>query len=211
MNYNDRDFRLPWTKPITKQEWKTFLDFNFGNESRPIAYSVVSELVSAFHGVEFLEIGFGQCYDFINCFKPAHDSGSMVYSGVDITEQFAKYAKEEYPEYRFGVGGFMDIDKDYDIIYTSQTLEHQHPYEFEHSISNMLNHSKVACVIVWFQSPRPDGYNHWSSVDGFGGEGAWVNRYNSDVVKNIIEGAGFRFTIHKANEDRSIYVCERDK
>jgi hypothetical protein len=211
MSSDIKDFRVPWTKPISKQEWKSFLDFNFDNPSRPVVYELLSGYFRGKSGISFLEIGFGQCRDFDNCFRAWHDTGVVIYRGVDITEQFVRYAREEYPQYDFAVGGFTSIDKTYDIVYTSQTLEHQHPDEFAGSLKNMLDHTKSVCMIVWFQSPRPDGYSKWSDVDGFGGEGAWVNRYNNVVVSDTIKNAGFNFTVHTASEDRSVYFCERVK
>lgn len=210
MTTDDRDSRAAWTKPITREEWRSFLDFNFNNPSRPLVYRHVPEMLKGSAGASFLEIGFGQCQDFKNCFKALHDAGMINYRGIDITEQFARYAAEEYPGYDFGVGGFDDIDKDCDVIYTSQTLEHLHPDKYREALKNMLYHARRYCVIVWFQTPGPEERIHWSDVDGFGNEGAWVNRYSAKVIDDMIWSAGMWRFINHANEDRSIYVCGRE-
>lgn len=209
MTTDERDSRPAWTKPITREEWRSFLNFNFDNPSRPLVYRHVPEMLEGSTGASFLEIGFGQCQDFKNCFKALHDAGTISYRGIDITEQFARYAAEEYPGYDFGVGGFDDIDKDYDFIYTSQTLEHLHPDKYREALKNMLAHASRYCVIVWFQTPGPEERIHWSDVDGFGGEGAWVNRYGAVNVGQVIRDAGFAYTVYQANADRSVYICER--
>jgi hypothetical protein len=209
---NDKDFKKAWTGRQSKAQWRKFLNFSFGNGTRKPAYARISKIVGGEHGLNFLEIGFGQCYDFNQCFKGLHDSGNIRYSGIDITEQFANYASEEFPGYNFKCGGFLDVSpKSHDIIFTANTLEHQHPETYEQSLRSMLDGARKMCVIIWFQQPREKWYMHWAAKDGFDGTGAWVNRYDIDHVKKIISECGLTLEIDQVDENRSIYYCTRSK
>jgi len=197
-----------WEKPISIEEWRDFLKFSFDNGTREPVYKYINEYVKDRIDVSFLEIGFGQCRDFLQCFQKLHDRGFIEYVGADITSQFVSYAEREYPKYVFRQGGFANADS-FDIIFTANTLEHQHPDEYGKALRNMLDAARELCIIIWFQAPRQNGYMHWESNDGFGGVGAWVNRYDKNEIVRIINDRGFSLDIQALDENRQIYYCKR--
>jgi hypothetical protein len=192
------DCKTPWQPPISKQQWKDFLNFSFADKDRPIIYQIISEYTSNNNKPTLAEIGFGQCYDFQQCFKQLHDTGELIYSGIDITEQFVNYAKSEYPNHDFKTQNFYSYDQPaFDITYTRGTLEYQAPSKLYESLENLLKRTNNLCIISWFIPPETHSIQ-WVN-DGFNNVGAYVNTYDYKLTKEIIEKHGFQLKIHVAN------------
>ena len=217
MNLTQRqsDARAPWAGKLTKEQWDRFLSHNFKHPTRQLSYRLIEKYIMKQPEEEmpltFLEVGFGQCFDFKQCFQKMHDGGIIRYQGWEIIKQFVDYAKEEYSGYGFRLGGFLDMEKDFDIIYTRHTLEHQLPKEYEQCLVNMLTHTKKLAVISWFQSPKDIERIYWEVNHGTGRTGAWVNIYDKKKILAMVETAGFNCSITKFDLHNEIYFMERKK
>lgn len=205
----DKDFRAPWAKPISYEEWRGFLAHDFHNPSREVAYGIINNFFrNDFYRRSVCEIGFGQCLDFINLFKPMCGYG-LIYRGYDITPQFVKYAKKEHPGHNFEVGGFDNLPpSQYDITYTRHTLEHQHPHDYKLALYKLLQATRELCIITWFLPPQKQEHIFWSETDGFDNTGCWVNTYDQDKIFEIIEQAGFDREIIQSGTNQ-VYVLRR--
>ncbi len=192
------DFKAPWTNPISYEEWGKFLQHNM-TYGRKEAYDVINDCVSDSRRRSFLEIGFGQCYDFDCCFQRLHNFGNIMYNGWEVTKQFVEYAKRKYPVYSncFDNLSFDSLQlstnitkyRAFDIIYTRHTLEHQHPNNGYKYFINILKATKELAVVVWFKPPGVEKLT-WNSRDG-DGKGAYVNTYSRAELTNIINQHSF--------------------
>jgi len=207
-----KDYRAAWLGPITKHKWDNFLKHTFNDPTREKAYKVIIEYILKKNSVvplSFDEIGFGQCLDFKQCFQLLHDKNRIKYTGYEITKQFVDFAKEEYPDYQFKAGGFLNLTVPADITYTRHTLEHQHPEIYEKSLIEMLKMTKHLCIIVWFQAPRGKESFFWAKNDGFENTGAWVNIYHEAKIDTIIKSAGFKKGKIITDINKQTYILER--
>lgn len=205
------NYAAPWKSKISYETWCSFLQHNFTDPSRQEIYKFFNQYLrinSEEPNKSFLEIGFGQCYDFVNCFKNFHDMGIINYTGWDITEQFVKFANKKYNpdaffnkapiKYKFECGGFQHlVEKNFDIIYTRHTLEHQHPSNCYRFFENLLEAVNELIVVCWFQVPGEEVFS-WNDRDGFKHEGAYVNKYSSVRLNELIKKHGWNNRIIKS-------------
>ncbi|MHC4572551.1 MAG: glycosyltransferase [Planctomycetota bacterium] len=207
------NFKLPWARPITKDKWRSFLSHDFTNVSRETISQVLREYLGRTERpfpLDFVEVGFGQCYDFIKFAKRFHDEGKINYVGYDITEQFVKYAREEYPGYSFRHGGFLSLETDsFYISYTRHTFEHLSPDLYEACLRKMLKATRDLCIITWFKPPSAKESFRWSESDGFEHTGAYVNTYAKRKILAIAERAGFHVEILEPDSNDEIYLLKR--
>jgi len=215
-NFLAHDFTAPWQSKITKEQWIQFLTHTFHQEDREKVYELLHSYLesisppqsavtnSAFYyksPLTFLELGFGQCYDFAHCFMLLHDIETIEYTGQEVTPQFVEFAREEfckYNNYKFKVGDFNSLLKS-DIIYTRHVLEHQHPDNCYLFFENILKATKKLCIISWFCPPGEEKFT-WNDRDGFNHEGAYVNVYSKDKLNNLIEKYNFKLTSYLNNK-----------
>lgn len=195
-----------WKKQCpTYADWSRFMNHGYDDPSRQLAYDMIREYVNGKPPCSFLEIGFGDCYDFAQCFMHLHDQGRIQYTGYDITAEFVRFAQRSFPGYWFLAAGFAQLHpSSYDIIYTRGTLEHVAPTLWEGYLRAMLRATRKLAMQVWFLPPgrsmsRYDDKN-----------GAWLNCYEREEVEAIIGQEGFDHRRHNA-EDDCIYVMERRK
>ncbi len=194
----NHDFKVPWLEKISYEEWCKFLSHNYAY-GREEAYHVIRDFVGNKQKQAFLEIGFGNGYDFEHCFQYLHEMGNIIYSGWEITEQFVKYARRKFyrQDYCFNVGSFWDLnpatsrhqDKEFSIIYTRHTLEHQHPCDGYPYFANMLKSTKKLAIMVWFKPPGLEKFT-WNDRDG-DGQGAYVNTYSKEKLMLIVKKFDF--------------------
>jgi hypothetical protein len=212
MNKSKRDFRAPWQNPITREEWDKFLSTNY-RYARNEAYQEIRKEIKKSKNLSFLEIGFGNTYDFDHCFKQLHDSGQIKYTGFEITEQFVNFANEKYNDkYDFRLANFTDIKDSYDITYTRHVLEHQDPNNAYDYFKTLLQKTKRLCIVTWFATPKQKERLNWCERDGFGHTGAWVNMYSKPRILNIIAGQKFKLEIIKVRWRRrynELYIMRK--
>lgn len=213
-NFLQHDFTAPWESKISYDKWCDFLKHNFIDPSREEIYKFFNQylkITPEHPNKSFLEIGFGQCFDFNNCFKNFHDSAIIDYTGWDITSQFVKFAIKKYNEdyflnnnvtsinYKFNCGGFYELTTNkekFDIIYTRHTLEHQHPSNCYVFFEALLKAATELLVICWFQPPDEERFS-WNNRDGFNHEGAYVNKYSKDKLTKLIKDYNWNCKIIK--------------
>ena len=213
--FYDHDFKASWLNNISYEEWNKFLSHNY-SYSREEAYSAIKNFLEDKPVQRFLEIGFGQCYDFECCFKDLHRTGKIIYSGWEITAKFSEYARQKFPEYSSqfypGVWGFADLPEHYfNIIYTRHTLEHQNPLHGYDYFNNILKSTFNMAVVTWFKPPANEEKFTWNNRDGKG-KGAYVNTYSKKKLLNILDSNGFNFkriSIQVGNKVNEIWIMIR--
>jgi len=205
----ERDYKSAWTKPITKDTWFTF-SRRICNGARDVAFDIIKDYLKKFKQlpVQFVEVGFGQTYDFEKFAKELHDCKKIIYTGYDITEQFVNFARSKYPGYTFNIGGFLDLEKNsFDISYTRHVLEHLDPNIYEVCLRSLLNATRKVCIVSWFSEPSEEKFN-WEQSCGFGGVGAYGNIYSKELTYRVIEESGFVCIVSRADAG-VIYTMER--
>lgn len=187
-------------------KWRSAMQHDFNHPSRQIAYNLVRGLFK-FRSPEdnttldFAEIGFGQCYDFKNCFKELHDQKWINYTGFDHTPEFVEYAKADFPESNFRQGDFTDLQPNsFDITYTRHTMQHAAPEVWQNWLRAMLNATRKTAIIVWRFPPLKE---HIVWNDG------WNNRWDKDTVAAVIKGRGFTIEEIPVNEEDCIWIMQR--
>lgn len=196
MGEESHDFRAPWVQEMSQEEWQKFLIHNHNDVSRSVAYGIIEKWLAENHSpgeihVPFAEIGFGQCLDFKRCFWRLHCSGDIRYTGYEITEQFVRMARSQFPGNDFRVGGFHDLPSArYGITYSRHVLEHQSPDDGYRAFSDQLIATFRLAIICWFVPPGEEQFK-WCPNDGLGGVGAYVNRYSKIRIDEIIKEHGF--------------------
>jgi hypothetical protein len=189
-----------WTGYNSIEAWRNFVVHDFSHPSRPIAYNTIKSCLTD-KPMTFCEIGFGSIYDFKNCFKQLHDDGKIRYTGLDYMEQFAEYARTDFPDYDFRQGEFKTLEPlSFDITYTRHTFQHQSPETYENCLRKMLDATKKYAIIVW-HPPLGKEHIHFS-------EGGFCNSWDKEIVDAIIRGRGFEITGIPADEDE-IYCLKR--
>lgn len=194
-NIFNHDFKASWLRGISYKDWCEFLSHNYAY-SREEAYHIIRDFVGNKQKQTFLEIGFGNGYDFEYCFQYLHEIGNIIYSGWEITEQFVKYARRKFyrQDYCFNIGSFWDLNpatsrhqnKKFNIIYTRHTLEHQHPHYGYNYFANLLRATKELAIVTWFKPPGLEKFT-WNDRDG-NGQGAYVNTYSRPkLIEYLIE------------------------
>lgn len=74
----------------------------------------------------------------------------MALQGLDYSETAVEKANSNYPQYDFYKGSLLDYNLKYNIIFTSNTLEHfENPYEWLNQI--MENTKDFLMVVVPFK------------------------------------------------------------
>lgn len=188
----------------TIETWRRFVSHDWDHPSRKSVYHLIPVLLNSL-GIPrptLAEIGFGGAYDFKQCFKGLHDSGSLRYSGFDATPEFVEYAKTDFPDYTWNLGQFSNLGSEqFDITYTRHTLQHQSPETIEDCIRSMLGPTDHFAVIVW----HPPLSNHHVAVDDWGG---YCNTWDKQKIDALIRACGFDITEQPAGED-VIYVMKR--
>ena len=201
-NFLTHDFTAPWKEPITEESWQRFLEHNFDDPSRVEIYRFFDQYFKSlvgtnFESKRFLEIGFGQAFDYFHFFKHYHDMGVISYTGWDVTKQFVEFARKKemtkdvpFRMKRFYEGSFDKlIDESIDILYTRHTFEHQHPNNCYKYLDRFLSTIGEIGVICWFQPPAEEKFS-WNDRDGFKHEGAYVNVYDRRKVMDLIRSNG---------------------
>jgi len=198
----NHDFKAPWLNEISYEDWCKFLAHNYAY-GREEAYHIVRDYVGNKNKKLFLEIGFGNGYDFEHCFQYLHEMGHIIYNGWEITEQFVKYAKRKFynQDFCFSLGGLNDLVSfepcsyvaNFDITYTRHTLEHQHPNNGYEYFENLLRATKELAIITWFKPPKKEKFT-WNDRDGEN-KGAYVNTYSKEKLMSIVKKIGFNLEI----------------
>lgn len=208
----EHDFAAAWKQDISKPEWENFLLHTFNENNRPFVYNWLKEYVSQHSVASFAEIGFGQCLDFVQCFRELHDKGNIVYKGYEVTSQFTDFANETYPGYSFETKDFLREDTPcFDITYARHVFEHQPPSQCYSTFETLLRKTNNICIIAWFRAPNKEEFL-WVTTDGFGQSGAYVNTYDLENVKNIIKQQGFKLEIIEVGQPapyNTIYFIKR--
>lgn len=207
----EHDFSSAWKTPISETEWSRFLEETSSDPVRFFTYDWFKSLTNEMQGVSLAEVGFGQCTDFIRCFKELHDNKLIYYSGYDVTEQFVCYAKRKFPSYTFEANNFFDPQhtEQYDIVYVRHVLEHQPPEQSYPALETLLNRAKRLCVIAWFVSPGVEETFQWIGHDGLSANGAYVNRLSDKKVLEIINKHNFHLEIQHFNKEPLLYILRR--
>lgn len=220
-NIFNHDFKAPWLNEISYKEWCKFLAHNYAY-GREEAYHIVRDYVGNKNKKLFLEIGFGNGYDFEHCFQYLHEMGHIIYKGWEITEQFVKYARRKFyqQDFCFSIGSFWDLNpvtnrhqnKEFDIIYTRHTLEHQHPRDGYNYFVNLLRATRELAIVTWFKPPKKEKFT-WNDRDG-GNKGAYVNTYSKKKLMLTIKKFGFNLKIvsiqYKKTYNEMWVMCRND-
>jgi hypothetical protein len=211
INMEHNNPKSSWLVPKSKEDWKNFARV-LANQSREVAFTFIKEYLEDLDiefPVDFVEVGFGQTWDFKHFSKQLHDQGRIVYTGYDITKQFVEYAQEEYPEYTFVEGSFLDLEKNsFDISYTRCVFEHLLPTQYEDCLRSLLAATRHFCVISWFNPPQNKERMHWYEYPDSKGVGAYVNTYDKSIIYEIIKSAGFDLEIF-SRRDYALYLLKR--
>ena len=206
----NKDFRLTWAVPMTRRQWRDYLKHDETSVSRLGVYEILQEHLDMCEPgppLSFAEVGFGTCYDFAKCFRALHDRGEILYTGYDVTAQFARYAQAEYPDYNFRQGDFLDLgERQYGITYTRHTFLHLDPGLWQGRLRALLDATRYLCIVCWRMSPGETESLHWSADTGYCG--AWTNRYSKHDVARIVEEAGFDCEIVEFGQGKNLGVVE---
>jgi len=206
----NKDFRLTWAVPMTRRQWRDYLKHDETSVSRLGVYEILQEHLDMCEPgppLSFAEVGFGTCYDFAKCFRALHDRGEILYTGYDVTAQFARYARGEYPGYDFRQGDFLDLgERQYGITYTRHTFLHLDPGLWQGRLRALLDATRYLCIVCWRMSPGETESLHWSADTGYCG--AWTNRYSKHDVARIVEEAGFDCEIVEFGQGKNLGVVE---
>ncbi len=174
----DHDFTAPWKEPISEKTWQKFLEHDFKDPSREVIYKIFDQyfkslIGTTFKSKQFLEIGFGQAFDYLQFFKHYHDMGTITYSGWDVTKQFVDFARkkegtENNPPLlkRFFKASFKNLNSlnNLDILYTRHTFEHQYPDNCYPYLNLFLSKIEELGIICWFQPPGKERFS-WNDRD----------------------------------------------
>ncbi len=180
--------------------WKRFIAHDYSNPSRLVAYAAVESCLSD-RRLSFCEIGFGDAQDFRQCFKALHDEGKMAYTGMDFMQQFASYAKTDFPDYNFKQGEFLTLlPMEFDVTYTRHVLQHQAPDSYEECIRKMLGASRRYAIITWHPPLDKEGISF--------SNGGWCNCWDKEKVDALIRDCGFEITEIPAGDD-VVYKMEK--
>jgi len=200
---------IPWQASryaVDVTEWRKFMTHDFDAPDRPMVYTAINKLISA-EGMQLIEVGFGQCYDFVRFFKHLHDSGWIDYHGYDITEGFARFAQLEYPEYDFKLGGFTDLPTEgCDIIFTRHTFRHIGRKAYSICLARFLRATRDWALISWGEAPKGKrGVYRFDEKHQI----QW-NIHGQAVTDNVIEQEGFTYTVQELKGARKLYILRRD-
>lgn len=203
--YNEYSEAL-WAEANTPEKWRKFMFHDWMNPSRFLAFYIIADHTWANEDkVSLAEIGFGDLFDFRVFFKLMDDKGKIKYTGYEIMPHFVRYASDEYWDYEFRRGGFMDLEPEsYDIIYTRHTLEHIHPMLWRKCLARMLKATRQMCVLTWYMPPT----NTRLMAKNWTGKG-WHNRYYRVDVFKVIEGLGFQVAVWDVNSGDEIWCITR--
>lgn len=93
-----------------------------------------------------MSIGDIGCAEGIGTEILAHYFKKSKVIGVDFSDQAICVAKEYHPMCDFEVGDICNLEKDYDVIFTSNVLEHF--YYSQQVLRSMICHAKKYCIIL---------------------------------------------------------------
>lgn len=178
---NESDNLIPWNKQqYTRDSWGKFLVHDFSNPARALGYQIVERAIEQYNASTFLEMAFGQCYDYDHCFQQL----PITYTGYDIVPQFVRFARAKFSNVDFRVGGFTDIVGAYDISYARHIFEHLDPRLYEMCLRRFLTATKHQAIISWFL--RPGGQACYKRQDTI-----QFNIHSKLETLDIIEDCGF--------------------
>lgn len=199
---------IPWQASryaANVTQWRQFMTHDFGAPDRPMVYAAIDKLITA-GGTQVIEVGYGQCYDFIHFFRRLHDSGRIDYHGYDITEGFARFAQQDYPEYDFNLGGFTDLPAgSCDIIFTRHTFRHIDRKAYPICLAHFLRATRDLALISWGEAPR--GQRGVYRLDEEH-QIQW-NIHGQAVTDKVIEREGFTLTVQELKGARKLYIMRR--
>ena len=66
--------------------------------------------------------------------------------GIDFSSQAIAVAKETHPNCSFEVGDIRNLEKDFDVLFTSNVLEHF--YYSQQVLKSMIKHAQKYCIIL---------------------------------------------------------------
>jgi hypothetical protein len=205
----EKDYKVAWKHAVNQNDWSNFLSETFQDVSRQYAYQLLSnKLTNSQNAKTFAEVGFGQGFDFDNCFRLLHQENKIVYSGHEVTEQFVNFAKNKWPGFEFVLDEFLyDGDSSYDIVYTRHVIEHQPPDKCYIAFERVLQRTNEFCIVAWFHAPDVESFQ-WMSWAGIGALGAQVNILSKEKVLNIIQKNGFSLEVVNIGQS-VLYILSR--
>lgn len=186
-------------------EWRKFMTHDFDAPDRPTVYAAINKLLYK-EKAALIEVGFGQCYDFIHFFRRLHDSGRIHYCGYDITEGFARFAQQGYPEYDFKQGGFTDLPaRACDIVFTRHTFQHINREMYPTCLTCFLRATRDWALISWAAAPSAKRGTYRLDEQH---KIQW-NNHSQTVTNDIIAQEGFTCTIQPLKGTRKLYTMRR--
>lgn len=99
--------------------------------------------------------------DGVDVIAKAFPSSKVI--GIDFSEEAINKAKQYYPSYTFEVADILQMTDQYDVIFSSNTLEHFHdPFPILHK---MLQHSNKYLVLLLPFQDDTGTYEHFFRFD----------------------------------------------
>lgn len=155
------------------------------------------DLIEQYKPKNFLDAGCGLGTTY-RVFLKTRLNRTIKYTGIDITEQFIRRCKKQFPNADFRKGTINNMpfeDNSYDMVACRAVLEHlKSPYK---AIAEMARVAKDVVVITWFKQPRIKEKLHYRHIIG-----VWENVYSRDRILETTEENGlnlvdeFQFYYH---------------
>ena len=128
-------------------------------------------------GVTVGDFGCASCIDY-----PMWVKNGYVYTGIDFTEKFIKYAEEQYHNIKIVNRDVSDTglrDECFDTSYCKDLLEHQQPEKYLDILSEMWRLTKQVMMIGFYIAPTERQTEYRFVSDLF-----YKNHYNKQEVLN---------------------------
>jgi teichuronic acid biosynthesis glycosyltransferase TuaH len=135
--YWDNRFNTDWEKNLGREQTKFF--------AKLLVLSLPEKLISIIKRKSFSILDWGCAEgDAINIFSDKFLSNDV--SGLDFSEAAIARAKKNYPNNNYYAGSLNDIDKKFDVIITSNCLEHfEKPFDIVHEL---VKYTKECLIIM---------------------------------------------------------------
>lgn len=201
---------IPWPSSQyveSIERWRNFMIHDRTDPTRLVVNEAIEQSISE-DATVFVELGFGQAYDFQTFFRQLHDSGRIIYKGYDIVDEYVEFARRDYPDYEFEVSGFTDLERlSCDIIFTRHTLQHINEGLYPVCLTRFLRATRDLAVISWAMAPRGNGqyrFDHEAKIH-------W-NTHSKQITDAVIKREGFVCTISSISTEkvlRKMYMLQR--
>jgi len=190
----------PWERWWGERVSSKFLR-NPAQINHPVRGIIVKESCKV--GDSVLDVGCATCIDY-PLFK-----GKIRYTGIDVTENFVKCARELYPEVNVIHGDAFDLlfeDASYHTGYCKDLIEHLPPEGYKKVIKEMWRVT-IKLMMISFSMPPKDN----PTVYNLTKFGYYQNNYNKEEIIGFLEGLegldSLKIIENIGHNNSALYVC----